>query len=136
MKFLRYLLPLFFSIITLAYSQEEALSFSLERQDIKTIVILNSIKKFPCKNYLFDSRDYQKEDTMIIVVRDFIKPTPCSGPRAVAEEKFTVPTTEKRFYLKFWYQGKYDKWRIFRLDTAYLVKPEGVSFSTYTELKK
>jgi hypothetical protein len=83
-----------------------------------------------------DTRDYQNADTIIIIIRDFIPPTPCKGSKDVAEEKFTLTPNAKRFYLKLWYKGKYDKWRIFQGDTAYLVRPEGVSFSSYSELKK
>lgn len=83
-----------------------------------------------------DTRDYENADTIIIVVRDFISPTPCNGPRDVAAEQFTLLPPAKRFYLKLWYKGKYDKWRIFQHDTAYFVKPEGVTFSTYIETPK
>lgn len=126
----------FFFLFSVAFSQEDELSFSLERQETKSTVILRSIKKLPCKNYKFDTRDYQNADTIIIIVRDFLAPTPCNGPRAIAEDKLTLTPPAKRFYLKFWYKGKYDKWRIFQHDTAYFVRPEGISFSTYSELEK
>lgn len=119
--------------VTFAAAQSEELSFTLIRQETKSIVTLKSIKKFPCRNYRMDTRDYENADTIIIVVRDFISPTPCDGTRDVAAEQFTLLPPAKRFYLKLWYKGKYDKWRIFQHDTAYLVRPEGVTFSTYIE---
>lgn len=126
-----------FAFLTLpAAGQTEELSFSLQRQDAKSIVTLRSAKKFPCRNYRIDTRDYEHADTIIIVVRDFIEPTPCTGPRDVATEQFVLQPPAKRFYLKLWYKGKYDRWRIFQLDTAYLVRPEGVTFSSYTEPPK
>ena len=121
---------------TFAISQENAITFSLERQESKSIVNLQSTKKLPCRDYKFDTRDYQNADTIIIIIRDFLAPTPCNGPRAVAEDKVTLTPPAKRFYLKFWYKGKYDKWRIFQHDTAYFVRPEGNSFSTYSELRQ
>lgn len=131
---LKILFFLFFSLSL--FAQNEELSFTLERQDAKSIVTLQSVKKFPCRSYRMDTRDYENADTIIIVVRDFIAPTPCDGPRDVAREQFVMLPPAKRFYLKLWYKGKYDKWRIFQHDTAYLVRPEGVSFSTYSEKLK
>jgi hypothetical protein len=127
---------LLFLTATFAAGQSEELSFTIVRQETKSIVTLKSIKKFPCRNYRMDTRDYENADTIIIVVRDFISPTPCDGPRDVAAEQFTLLPPAKRFYLKLWYKGKYDKWRIFQHDTAYLVRPEGVTFSTYIETPK
>ena len=85
---------------------------------------------------MFDLRDYQNADTTILIVMDFLKPVDCIGPRNVAEEKYIFTPPAKRFYLQLRYKGKRDMWRIFQHDTAYLVRPEGVSFSTYDELKK
>ncbi|MCK9407814.1 MAG: hypothetical protein WCX28_06385 [Bacteriovoracaceae bacterium] len=131
--------PRFYYILWIAVfsqailAQDEELSFTLDRQETKSVVTLHSIKKFPCRNYRMDTRDYENADTIIIIIRDFIPPTPCDGPRDVAKEQFILQPSAKRFYLKLWYKGKYDKWRIFQLDTAYLVRPEGVTFSSYTE---
>jgi len=136
MRSLLFLLLFILAAAVFTSAQDEAITFSLERHDIQSIVTLNSTKKFPCQNYRMDTRDYQNVDTIIIIIRDFIAPTPCKGAKAVAEEKFTLTPNTKRFYLKLWYKGKFDKWRIFQGDTAYLVRPEGVSFSAYTELKK
>ena len=130
-----YTLLLLCSITSAAYSQESVFSFGLKRQDAKSIITLNTIKKFPCKNYLMDTRDYQNADTIIIVVKDFMPPSPCSGPRSEIEEKFIYVPSAKRFYIKLWYKGKFDEWRVFQLDTAYLVRPEGVTFSKYLEEK-
>lgn len=136
MKIFLLKLLIMFSCAATAFSQEEAFTFSLERNDPKSILILHSVKKFPCKNYRMDTRDYQNADTTIVIIRDFIPPTPCAGPRSVAEEQVPLTPATKRFYIKLWYKGKYDKWRIFQHDTAYSVRPEeSVSFSTYVEKK-
>ena len=124
---------LFFFGSAFAQSHEDQVSFSLERKGFATIVVLHSIKKFPCRNYQFDLRDYQNEDTTILVIRDFLAPINCTGPRDVAVDKYTVTPSSKLFFLQLRYKGKRDMWRIIREDSSYLVKPERASFSKYND---
>lgn len=132
---MRILIPLIF-LCGFLNAQKNLISFSLQKGETNCIVKLNSIKKFPCKNYGIITTDYENADTIIIAIREFVAPTPCRGGSDIARDSISITPTGKRFYIKFRNGVKSDKWRVFQSDTMYHVREEGpVSFSEHVLIK-
>jgi hypothetical protein len=114
------------------FGQQNSYDFSLEQKEHHVELSIQTEGFFPCLGYLIRRDVFFSDDTAIVVLRGFIRESPCPkdlGPAKTRIDLQNIDSTD--FYIEFIQDSTEDFWHIKPANGQYLGKAVQNSFTTY-----
>ncbi len=127
-----YCFVIFLSLFTQIYGQKREFNFYIEKKDTNIFLQITSSVTFPCVGYQIRTFEVWDNDTLIVDIRGFIKPTPCYRGVDFAKTKHQIlGRRSKQFAIKIRSEGKTDIWMITIDGDSFKVTPAVQKFTSW-----
>lgn len=116
----------------LAIGQQREFNFYIDRKDSTVRFQLTSMESFPCLGFSIKTHEMWDNDTLIVEIRGFIKPTNCYSVVDVARSSQRIKgIRSKQFAVKLRWKEFEDLWLIDATTESLNAKEKRVSFSSW-----
>jgi hypothetical protein len=120
---------------TITVAQQNSYSFALDSIDSHVMMTIQTLNPVPCLGTSIRNQVQWGEDTIVIIVAGFIRPTPCMDGVEPALARILLGRQLKAtFYLRFREEKSDDLWSVSRTERGFQLTPVHRSFTSY--LKK
>ena len=117
---------------TVALAQQNSYSFALDSVDSHIMMTLQTLNSVPCLGTTIRNQVQWGEDTVVVIVAGFIRPTPCIDGVEPASARISLGRQFKTsFYVRFREETSDDLWSVSRTEAGFQISPVHRTFTSY-----
>jgi len=117
---------------TVTFAQQNSYSFALDSVDSRIMLTIRTLAPVPCLGTSIRNQVQWGEDTIVVILSGFIRPTPCIDGVAPASSRISLGRQFKSMiYLRLREDTSDDLWSISRTEGGFQTIPVRRSFTSF-----